>query len=163
MEPKGKAFPEFLRAELLPFVAGRYRVTSNPQETAIGGLSYSAIAALYAFINNPATFQLAFFESPSLQSGNGQLLRDTQDLVVAGKRVAIGIGTMEAGRNGDPTVNKTAVRLVGALAANLRSAYFAPEVRFTVDEGATHEASAWARRIPEDLVFLFGDRRQPGE
>ncbi len=156
LEPRGKAYPEFMVAELLPYVSDRYNVTGNPQETAIGGLSYSAIAALYTFINKPATFQLGFFESPSLQSGNGQLLRDTQQLVLAGKRVAIGIGTMEAGRNGDPNINKTAVRLIGALAANLRSAYFPPEVRFTVDEGATHDASAWARRIPEDLVFLFG-------
>jgi enterochelin esterase-like enzyme len=156
LEPRGKAFPEFMVAELLPYVSDRYHVTGNPQETAIGGLSYSAIAALYTFIHKPATFQLGFFESPSLQSGNGQLLRDTQQLVLAGRRVAIGIGTMEAGRNADPNINKTAVRLIGALAANLRSAYFPPEVRLTVDEGGTHDASAWARRIPDDLVFLFG-------
>ncbi len=159
LEPRGKAYPQFMVAELLPYVSDRYNVTANPQETAIGGLSYSAIAALYTFINKPATFQLGFFESPSLQSGNGQLLRDTQQLVLAGKRVAIGIGTMEAGKNADPTINKTAVRLVGALAANLRSAYFPPDVRFTVDEGGTHDASAWERRIPDDLVFLFGSQR----
>ncbi len=156
LEPRGKAYPEFMVAELLPYVSDRYNVTGSPQETAIGGLSYSAIAALYTFINKPATFQLGFFESPSLQSGNGQLLRDTQQLVLAGKRVAIGIGTREAGRDADPNINKTAVRLIGALAANLRSAYFPPEVRFTVDEGGTHDASAWERRIPGDLVFLFG-------
>jgi hypothetical protein len=63
---------------------------------------------------------------------------------------------MEGGKNMDATVNRKAVGIVGALATNLKSAYFPPEVRFTVDEGAGHEASAWARRIPDDIIFLFG-------
>jgi enterochelin esterase-like enzyme len=155
-EPRGKVFPEFLVAELLPYVSARYKVTRDPQKTAIGGLSYSAIAALYALINRPATFQLGFFESPSLQAGNGQLLRDTRQLLFAGKRIAIGIGTMEAGENVDPGISKRGVQIVEALATNLKSAYFPPEVRFTVDDGAAHEASAWARRIPDDIIFLFG-------
>ena len=155
-EPRGKVFPDFLVTELLPYVSARYRVTPDPQKTAIGGLSYSAIAALYALINKPTTFQLGFFESPSLQSGNGQLLRDTQQLVFAGRRIAIGIGTMEGGKKADPALNKKGPEIVRVLAANLRSAFFPPEVRFTVDEGAGHEASAWERRIPEDILFLFG-------
>jgi predicted alpha/beta superfamily hydrolase len=155
-EPHGKVFPDFLVTELIPYVSARYRVTADPQKTAIGGLSYSAIAALYALINKPTTFQLGFFESPSLQSGNGQLLRDTQQLIFAGRRIAIGIGTMEGGKKADPALNKKGVEIVGALAANLKSAYFPPEVRFTVDEGATHDASAWEHRIPEDIAFLFG-------
>lgn len=154
-EPRGKVFPEFLVTELLPYVSSRYRVTADPRKTAIGGLSYSAIMALYALINKPATFQLALIESPSLQAGNGQLLRDTEHLVIAGKRIAVGIGTMEGGKGADPSINKLGVQIVGALVANLRSAYLPPEVRFTVDEGASHEASAWVRRIPDDLVFLF--------
>jgi enterochelin esterase-like enzyme len=155
-EPRGKVFPEFLVGELLPYVSGRYRVSGDPRKTAIGGLSYSGIAALYALINRPATFQLALIESPSLQSGNGQLLRDTEHLVLAGRKVAVGIGTMEGGKSADPALNKLGVQVVGALVANLKSAYIPPEVRFTVDEGASHEASAWVRRIPDDLVFLFG-------
>jgi hypothetical protein len=83
------------------------------------------------------------------------LLRDTEHLVIAGKRIAVGIGTMEGGKGADPSINKLGVQIVGALVANLRSAYLPPEVRFTVDEGASHEASAWVRRIPDDLVFLF--------
>ena len=155
-EPHGKVFPEFLVTELLPYVSGLYRVTPDPRKTGIGGLSYSGIAALYALINKPATFQLALIESPSLQSGNGQLLRDTEHLILAGKRVAVGIGTMEGGKSIDPSLNKLGVQIVGALVANLKAAYIPPEVRFTVDEGASHEASAWMRRIPDDFVFLFG-------
>ena len=155
-EPRGKVFPEFLVGELLPYVSRLYRVTADPRKTGIGGLSYSGIAALYALINKPATFQLALIESPSLQSGNGQLLRDTEHLLLAGKRVAVGIGTMEGGKSVDPSMNKLGVQIVGALVANLKSAYIPPEVRFTVDEGASHEASAWVRRIPDDIVFLFG-------
>jgi enterochelin esterase-like enzyme len=155
-EPRGKVFPDFLVIELLPYVSKTYRVTGDPRKTAIGGLSYSGIAALYALINKPATFQLALIESPSLQAGNGQLLRDTEHLVLAGKRVAVGVGTMEGGKSVDPSLNKLGVEIVGALVANLKSAYLPPEVRFTVDEGASHEASAWVRRIPDDLIFLFG-------
>lgn len=155
-EPRGRVFPDFLVTELLPYVSKLYRVTRDPRETAIGGLSYSAIAALYAIINKPGTFQLALIESPSLQAGNGQLLRDTEHLVLAGRKIAVGVGTMEGGKSVDPSLNKLGVQIVGALVANLKSAYLPPEVRFTVDEGASHEASAWVRRIPDDLVFLFG-------
>jgi len=155
-EPRGKVFPEFLVTELLPYVSGLYRVTADPRQRGIGGLSYSGIAALYALINKPATFQLALIESPSLQAGNGQLLRDTEHLILAGRKVAVGIGTMEGGKSVEPSMNKLGVQIVGALVANLKAAYIPPEVRFTVDEGASHEASAWARRIPDDLVFLYG-------
>ena len=77
-EPAGRQFPDFLASEVVPFVAGRYRIEKGPQ--AIGGSSYGGIAALYALLQRPDLFTLGLLESPSLAVGNGQLLRDTEHL-----------------------------------------------------------------------------------
>lgn len=160
----GGRLPEFLVTELLPMISATFRVTGDSQETGIGGLSYSGAAALYALIHCPAKFGLAILESPSLQVGNGQLLRDTVNLVAAGRRVAIGVGTRELGQDEDTIthgsrkgdVNRAAVHWSEILAANLRGAIMPPAVLLTVEEGAQHKNEAWARRFPKDFVFLFG-------
>ncbi len=165
----GDLLPEFLVAEVLPKITARFRVTDDFRATGIGGFSASGAAALYILIRRPATFGLAILESPSMQIGNGQLLRDTMNLVKAGCRVAIGIGTREWGqddetithgfRKGD--VNRAVVHWCETLAGNLRGALLPPAVLLTVEEGAEHKGEAWARRFPKDFVFLFGKHAEP--
>lgn len=166
----GDLLPEFLAKEVLPRISADFRTTHDFKETGIGGLSYSGAAALYVLIHCPWTFGLAILESPSLQIGNGQLLRDTVNLVSAGRRVAIGVGTRELGqdeatlthdgsRKGD--VNRAMVHWSEELAANLRSATAPPAVQLTVEDGAEHKEKSWAGRFPKDFVFLFGIRAEP--
>ncbi len=164
-ETHGQRLPDFLVTEVLPKIGAAFRVSENWRERGIGGLSYSGAASLYVLMRLPTVFGLAVIESPSLQVGNGQLLRDTMFLTSAGVRVAIGVGTREAGPkeserlNGDGLLigdcNRWFVRSCETLATNLRALAIPPEVQLVVEEGAQHKAEAWARRIPQDLVFLF--------
>lgn len=164
--PHGNLLPEFLIAEVLPKISAGFRVTDDAGKTGIGGLSYSGAAALYVLIQRPAMFGLALIESPSLQVGNGQLLRDTINLTGAGRRVAIGVGTRELGQNEDELafgfrkgdINRAAVHMNEILAAHLRAAAVPPEVQLTIEEGAEHKGEAWAGRYAKDFVFLFGKR-----
>lgn len=166
-DPIGKQLPSFLADEVLPFVASHYRVTDDPSHTGIGGTSLGASAALYVVLNRPDLFRLALVESPNLLLGNGQLLRDTQFIVRAPDRIALGVGEIEvnfpkieeylsplglAEHDTDPG----SIRMVEALATNLKSAYFKhPDIMLVVQPGANHSSEYWAQRLPADIEFLY--------
>jgi enterochelin esterase-like enzyme len=154
--PRGQVYPRFLVAEVLPFIAARYRVTSDFRQTAIAGNSYSGVAALYTLIQQPQKFGRAIVDSPSFQVGNGRLLSDAENLMAAGERVALGVGTLEAGP-ARPEINQAWVNFVQILAKKLESALIPPQIRLTVEEGAFHGTEAFLRRLPAQLIFLFGE------
>jgi enterochelin esterase-like enzyme len=166
-DPIGKQLPSFLADEVLPFISSHYRVTDNPADRGIGGTSLGASAALYVALNRPDVFRLALVESPNLLLGNGQLLRDTQFIVRAPDRVAIGVGETEvnfakieeylapmglAERDTDPA----AVKMVETLASNIKGAYFKhPDIMLVIQPGANHSSQYWAQRLPAAIEFLY--------
>ena len=91
--PLGAAFPAFLATDVMPGVEARYPVQTGPEHTSIWGASYGGAAILYTIVHRPGLFGSAIIESPSMQVGNGRLLRDTQLLVRGPSRIAIGVGT----------------------------------------------------------------------
>jgi hypothetical protein len=122
-------------------------------------------------LNRPDLFRLALAESPSLLLGNGQLLRDTIMIARAPDRVAIGIGTTELNF---PKIEEFlapfglaraeaesgGVKMAESLASNLRAAYLKRcEVMLVVEPNANHSSESWARRLPDAIVFLFGETR----
>ena len=92
----GDEFAGFMETEVMPAVAAKYRVLTGPTNTAIEGVSYGGVAAVYALIRRPDLFGAGSIESPSMQVGNGQMLRDTVSLFAGPRRVAFGVGTAEA-------------------------------------------------------------------
>jgi predicted alpha/beta superfamily hydrolase len=163
--PHGDRFPEFLTSEVLPHVAASFRVSSLREERGIGGSSYGAVAALYSLLKRPGDFGLGLLESTSLQVGNGELLRMTSPLIQGPNRVFIGVGGSEANgaealvrRWGSDaaTANAGFAHASQLLAANLKAAEFNhPQVLFRLDPAAKHEETAWAKRFPEAIRFLF--------
>jgi enterochelin esterase-like enzyme len=168
-DPIGRQLPSFLADEVIPYVSARYRVTDDPVHTGIGGTSLGGFAALYVALNRPDLFRLVLAESPDLLLGNGQLLRDTTLLDRAPDRVALGVGSTElnfpqAEKYLAPiglSKNETeagVVKMTQILASNLQTAFLkSAKVRLVVDPGANHSAVFWARRIPADVTFLYGD------
>jgi enterochelin esterase-like enzyme len=166
-EPIGNQLPSFLADEVLPFILSRYRATNDPTQTGIGGTSLGASAALYVALHRPDLFRLALIESPNLLLGNGQLLRETEFIVRAPDRIALGVGAEEvhfpkieeylaplglAESDTDPGT----VKMVEALASNLRGAYFKhPEIMLVIQPGANHSSQFWAQRIPDAIEFLY--------
>jgi predicted alpha/beta superfamily hydrolase len=154
-EPAGKQFPDFLVNEVMPLVDGQYRTLRGPPNTGLGGSSYGGVATLYALMARPSAFGYGLIESPSLAVGNGQLIRDTDPFVAHPSRVFIAFGGKEASW---PPSEKKMVRLVRQVESNLRVAgYDDASLRVVIDPEARHNESAWARRLPDALVFLFGD------
>lgn len=167
-DPIGKELPFFFAQELVPWTRDRYRVTSNAAETAIGGTSLGAAAALYVSLQRPDLFGLALLESPSLLLGNGQLLRDTALLARAPDRTSIGVGATEFNfpdiesyfkpyRLSRTEAEAGIVKMTEILAANLKAAHIKnSSVMLFVAPNGRHDSAPWAARIPDAITFLFG-------
>jgi len=163
--PNGQRWPAFLVNEVLPHIAKNYRIKEGRASTAIGGASYGAIAALYALVMRPYTFGLGLIESPSATVGNGEMARLTRYLTVPPIRVSIGVGDREADRyaealrklNLDPeAINKSMAYNARQIADNLREVDGAPSaLLFTEIPDGTHDTSAWRKRFPAAVSFLF--------
>lgn len=152
--PQGKLYPEFLIHEVMPLVKQHYRVKTGPRNTGLGGFSYGGVAALYTAIASPGVFGKLLLESTPLWIGPNQ---EILEVARRAKRwpgsVYIGSGTNETS---DEAVRKEGRKdedtLIGIIQHN------SPEtaVKSVVGEGGTHEPSAWNRRLPVALQFLFG-------
>lgn len=155
----GEEFPAFMAQDVMPAVAAKYRVLAGPEHTAIGGSSYGAVAAMYALLRRPDLFRLGLLESPSAQVGNGQMLRDTMNLMSAPERPAFDVGNEEltpATTAHAMEFNGAMVRATEMLAANFKAALVHPaEVRLEVQRGAHHSEQFWEERFAADVEFLF--------
>jgi predicted alpha/beta superfamily hydrolase len=154
---QGNRYPDFLMKEVMPFVARNYRVFSGPENTGLGGSSLGALIALYTAMVRPGVIGRLLVESPSLWASNRQIIRDSRPIRRWPERIFLATGTAEAGRQDR---DQSVVDDVREFAAILRRAGLDDRrLALEIDEGGTHHESAWARRFPEALTFLFGKAR----
>jgi len=156
--PQGVLYPDFLVGEVIPLVARTYRIRNDRASTTLGGSSYGALIALYAYLKYPEVFGKLLLESPSLYVSKAKILDQLKSLKVLPERVYIGVGTNEEGRSdctaatdgGDPVAD---VLQLGKLLkiAGLKS----KSLSVAIDSCAVHNEEAWARRFPSAIKFLF--------
>src|SRR4029077_6585167 len=152
----GTRYPSFLFKEIIPFMVRNYRVASEAENTGLGGSSLVALIALYRGGGRPGAIGRLLLESPSLWASNRQLIRQSRAVKRWPERVFLATGTAEAGRKDK---DQSMVDDVRELASILRRAGLDDQrLQLVVDEGASHHESAWARRFPDALAFLFGER-----
>jgi predicted alpha/beta superfamily hydrolase len=155
---QGTRYPSFLIKEVMPFVERHYRVASGPQSTGLGGSSLGALIALYTVAVSPGIFGRLLLESPSLWAANRQIIRQSRTVRRWPERVFLATGSAEAGREDrDRSMVDDAQELAAILQ---RSGLDDRRLRLVVDQGASHHESAWARRFPDALSFLFADRER---
>jgi len=156
MRVHGTRYPAFLFKEVIPFMARNYRIATGPENTGLGGSSLGALIALYTAAVRPGVIGRLLLESPSLWASNRQLIRQSRGVKRWPERVVLATGTAEAGRKDK---DQSMVDDVRELAGILRRAGLDDaRLRLVIDDGATHHESAWARRFPEALAFLFGQQ-----
>ncbi len=156
-EPDGKMFPDFLGKEIIPYVEAHYRTQPGVMNRALGGSSYGGVATLYTLITRPDLFQLGIVESPILSVGNAQLLRDTSVLAEGPAKVFLGFGGRESE---NPAIEDGMIKLVRMLETNLHNIATRPaDVMMVIDPTGHHNEQAWAKRFPEAIQFLFGERQ----
>jgi len=152
--PKGNRYPDFLIDEVMPAVARRYRIRTDAAGLAIGGVSYGALAALYAILKRPHVFGRLLLESPSLFVGNSAILTEARRTSAWPARVYVGAGTQETG---DPSFDRTIVPALERLRALVRQRSPQSSVNLSIGKGDRHDYAAWSRRLPEALTFLWSD------
>lgn len=166
---EGQKLATMLRDEVLPLIGKRYAVREDRDGRALGGSSYGGIATLQVILAHPDLFGGALIESPSLQVGNGQLLRDTEHVVALPNRVFIGMGGAElqtpprasvAERAHTARFNAGVVAGARTLAANLSASLLSSTTKLVIAPNAHHNEAAWAARLPGALRFLFGAASQ---
>ncbi len=151
----GKEYARFVITEVMPFMEKRYRVAAGAMNTGIGGSSYGAVSALYTALEYPGTFGHLLLESPPLWIGNDQLLKEVQKAKVLPHKIFVGIGTNEDAK--DPEVSTEVVKLVQELETDLRKKGMGPaRLKVVVEGGGEHTEAAWSKRLPEAMLFLYG-------
>ena len=151
---QGSRYPSFLIKEVMPFLARNYRVAQGPENTGLGGSSLGALIALYTVVVCPGVVGRLLLESPSLWASNRQIIRESRRVQRWPQRIFLGTGTNEVGRRErDQSVVDDVRELAGILG---RGGLDEQRLRLVIEEGGTHHESAWARRFPEALGFLFG-------
>lgn len=153
LRPRGKRYPEFLLDEVIPFVQEHYRIASGPESTGLGGSSLGALIALYTAIDRPGVFGQLLLESPSLFVSKRRILKYSHYFRQWPERVYLAIGTHEDGREDKDRQVVEDVRELGRIMR--RSGLDDNRLLVKLDEGATHNEAAWAKRFPDALSFLF--------
>jgi predicted alpha/beta superfamily hydrolase len=161
-DPQGRHYPAFLADEVMPFVNARYRTRTDIDGTGVGGSSYGALAALYTVVARPGVFGQLLVESPSIYVDDARILQEAASARWPA-RVYLGVGTNEGGRSdcrADDTSEPEAVADVKRLERLIRqmTSDSPAELFVVVEPCATHHETAWARRLPRALEFLFGSR-----
>ena len=149
---RGRHYPDFLTKEVMPFIARNYRVAQGPENTGLGGSSLGGLIALYTAIARPGLIGRLLLESPSLWVAGRKVVADAWRSSHWPLRVYVGVGTHELGR---ADRNERVVRDVRDLERALRCSMGEDRLKVWIDEGTSHNESAWARRFPEALRFLY--------
>jgi predicted alpha/beta superfamily hydrolase len=151
---QGKEYTRFLTTEVMPFIEKRYRIARGATNTGIGGSSYGGVITLYTALEHPDIFGRVLVESPELWIGKNQLLKDAGNAKELPRKMYIGIGTTEAS---EPTRSTDIVNQVRDLEAILvKKGMGAGRLRVAIEEGGQHDEAAWSRRLPDALLFLYG-------
>lgn len=136
-------FCDFLAAELVPMIDGRYPTARDPGRRAILGTSLGGLHATYMALAYPSTFALAAIQSPALPHAPW-VLDELERSAVRPARAVIDVGLYEE------WCLPGARRLRDALERR-----GTPVLYLEVPDG--HSWGHWRATVDDALVFLFGD------
>jgi predicted alpha/beta superfamily hydrolase len=142
-------YARMLVEELKPWVDRTYRTRPGRESTGIGGSSFGGVLALHAGLSRPDVVSRVAALSTSAWVDDRFLVRFVDALPAKPRtRVWTDIGTREG---------SSAVADARALRdALVRKGWREGEdLRHVEAEGAVHDETAWAKRMPEVLEFLF--------
>jgi enterochelin esterase-like enzyme len=164
--------------EALPFLREQYAVTEDPALTGLGGSSLGGLVTLFIAASYPGVFSKLLVMSPSVWWDNRHVLRVlaarrgtmegrifrpglTKAAVLAGSedpalhraRIATTRIWVDVGlREGESTIRDA--RRLRRVLARLEPGV---ELHYLEEAVGDHSEQSWARRLPEALMFLFGN------
>jgi len=140
-----------LTREILPWVAGQYRVRTEREHTGLGGSSLGGLVSLYLGLRYATWFGKLAVLSPSVWWNHKSILGAINEFAPAiweRPRLWLDVGDKEGRRT---------VHDVETLNRRLKANGWRPgeSLHFERVHGGTHDEASWARRVRPLLRFLF--------
>lgn len=153
---QGATYLRFLVDELKPAVDREYRTRPGRESTVVIGSSLGGLISTYAGVQKPEVFGNVGAMSPSTWWDNRWILGSVAGLRAAPLRpLKVYVDSGNAGTSMDDVTN------TADLAQAWRDRGYADEVtlKYVVQNGASHNETYWAQRLPVALRFLLGPGR----
>jgi predicted alpha/beta superfamily hydrolase len=145
------AYGRLMTEELMPWIAGQYRVRTEREQTGIGGSSLGGLVSLYLGLRYPQYFGKLAVLSPSVWWNHKSILGYVNELapeIWERPRLWLDMGDQEGLRT-----LENAEHLNRRLKANGWKP--GETLHFERVAGGTHDEASWARRVRLLLRFLF--------
>lgn len=150
------SYGKLITQELMPWIAGQYRVRHDRESVGLGGSSLGGLVSLYLGLRYPALFGKLALLSPSVWWNHKSILgylNEHAPQVWERSKIWLDVGDHEG--------QKT-LRDVEHLARRLKANGWKPGETFHFEkvEGGTHDEASWATRVRPMLRFLFPAERR---
>jgi enterochelin esterase-like enzyme len=145
------SYGELLTRELMPWIAGQYRVKAGREHTGLGGSSLGGLVSLYLGLRYPEVFGRLAVLSPSVWWNHKSILgvlNEMAPLLKERPRIWLDVGDHE----GRMTLKDTELLHKRLKANGWRDE---DDVHFEKVRGGTHDEASWAGRVGPLLRFLF--------
>jgi predicted alpha/beta superfamily hydrolase len=159
---EGDRYLAFLVESVKPCIDRAFRSAPGRDQTGIAGSSLGGLISLYAFFRYPQVFGLAGVFSPAFEIGAARFYPFMEQASFSRGKIYMDVGTLEArGLEPDPDVMQELSDLYLYDVRRMRDLLLAKGYRegqdllYFEEQGGIHHESAWARRLPAALRFLF--------
>jgi enterochelin esterase-like enzyme len=145
------AYGRMMTEELMPWIAGQYRVRTEREQTGVGGSSLGGLVSLFLGLRYAQHFGKLAVLSPSVWWNRKSILgylNERAPEIWERPRVWLDVGDLE----GSHTL-ENAEQLNRRLKANGWKT--GETLHFECVAGGTHDEASWARRVRPMLRFLF--------
>lgn len=165
--PSGLAsdYVRFLVDVVKPAVDLAFPTRGHRAATGVLGSSWGALVSLWAAIERGDVFGLVGAMSPGISPGQEPVYRRLRGLSPVPDRVYVDTGDHEGSHAPTPAEDRRWSRDELRRSRMVRDALTASglrardRLRYVEEPGGIHHESAWARRLPDALRFLYGDSR----
>ena len=140
-----------LTRELMPWIAGQYRVGTERERTGVGGSSLGGLVSLFLGLRHPEVFGALALLSPSVWWNHKSILgylNERAPQIWERPRTWLDVGDREGNRT---------LKDAETLNRRLKANGWRPgeTLHFERVHGGTHDEASWARRVRPMLKFLF--------
>ena len=161
---QGDAYLDFIVQTVKPLIDATFRTLPQREHTMLMGSSMGGLISLYGFFRHPDIFGRAGVMSPALWFARKAIFPYVRQQPHRPGKIYLDMGTAEYPMRGwrmfvpRRIANPSCVDSRDMRDLLVRLGYREGDsLRYVEDEGAIHNESAWARRLPDALRFLLGN------